>query len=95
MPQPETLENIFGAFVNQGTLEDAALWLAELGNSDPQFAKEVVSCLTRGVELGFKGEQSVVSAVNHSGYQVSSPRNAALCCQELLQLLQGKLNAIP
>jgi len=95
MPHPATLEDIFGAFVNQGTLEEAALWMAELAEEDPVFAKEIVTCLITGVEQGTIGDQSVVIAVNRSGYRVSSPIEAAQYCQKLLELFHGKISATP
>ncbi|MBW4653918.1 MAG: hypothetical protein KME20_12895 [Kaiparowitsia implicata GSE-PSE-MK54-09C] len=95
MPYPATLEDIFGAFVNQGTLEEAALCMAEVAEEDPVFAKEIVTCLITGAEQGTGGDKSVVIAVNRSGYRVSSPIEAAQYCLKLLELFQGKINAAP
>ena len=91
MAQPQTLENIFGAFVNQSTLEEAAVWMADLSRSDEVFKREIGECLTNGINLGASGSSSVVAAVNRSGYQVSSPQEAKELCAELLLLFERAL----
>ena len=91
MPHRETLENIFAAYVNQGTLEAAARWMADNARADRNYAHEVAECLRDGSELAATGSMVVVQAVNRSGYQVSTPREAGECCTELLALFERSL----
>ena len=92
MAHPQTLENVFGAFVNQSTLDEAARWMASLARSDEGLKKEFADCLTHGIRLAEAGSLSVVAAVNRSGYQVSSPQEAKELCGELLSLFQQALH---
>ncbi len=91
MPQPESLENIFGAIVSQGTLEEAALWMAELAHDDPQIAHELECCLEQGIERASSGDKSVNEAINRSGYRVNNTNDAATYCRELLLLFHEAL----
>lgn len=86
MARPQTLENLFGAFVNQGTLEEAALLMAELSKAEPGLRGEFESCLNNGVALAASGCKSVVEAVNRSGYRVATLSEAGDYCAELLSL---------
>lgn len=86
LPQPESLENIFGAIVNQGTLEEAALWMAELAQDDPQIAHEFARCLEQGIEQALSGDKTAKEAINMSGYRVNNTNEAATYCRELLLL---------
>ena len=82
----EALENIFAAYVNQGTLEEAAAWMANLTRNHPELAEEFISALQKGIAAASKGDRSVVKAVNESSYQVSTTDEASKHCLTLLTL---------
>ena len=86
MPTPVTLNQIFGAFVNQGTLEDAARWMAALAAKDAVLAEEVRRALEDGISRANAGDVQVVTSVNKSGYRVSDANEAGAYCAELLSL---------
>lgn len=91
MPQPESLENIFGAIVNQETLEEAALWMAELARDDLHIAQEFEHCLKRGMAQASSGNSAVIEAINLSGYRINNTDEAASYCRELLLLYRQAL----
>lgn len=95
MAYRQTIENIFGAFVNQGSLEEAANWMADLAREDPVLAAEISECLNSGITLGRRGSQAVVDAVNRSGYRATSPQEAGEYCAELLSLYEAVRRAVP
>lgn len=86
MPTPVTLDQIFGAFVNQGTLEEAARWMARLGAKDALLADEVRRVLEDGIARAKAGDAQVMASVNKSGYRVSDTDEARTYCAELLAL---------
>lgn len=87
----ETLDNIFAAYVNRGTLEEAAAWMANLTRSHPELAEEFISALQKGMAAASKGDRSVIKAVNTSGYQVSTTEEASEYCLKLLGLYSQQL----
>lgn len=89
MLQPVTLEQLFGAFVNQGTLEEAAEMMASLAVQHPEMEVEFREALSAGADAAARNDESVVSAVNKSGYQVATTYEAGKYCSELLQLFQA------
>ena len=91
MPKTESIENIFGAYVNQDTLEDAATWLASNAVADAAYCAEVHAALRDAEERGTAGDTSVVFAVNRSGYRVSNAAEAAELIRELRQLFNDAL----
>ena len=94
MATPETLENIFGAYVNQGTLEEAATSMAELALAYPHLADE----FTASLKLGCAGQSdtgiSVIEAVTQSGFYANSTEEAVALCEELLSLYLQRLRSI-
>jgi hypothetical protein len=84
MSEPVSIEKLFGAFVNQGTIEEAAAWMASLAKGDCELADEFDRVLTCSIEASARGETSVVEAVNRSGYRVNTPQEACEYCVELL-----------
>lgn len=90
MPQPVSLEQLFGAFVNQGTLEEAAEMMARLAVQYPEMGAEFCGALNAGVEAAARNDESVVLAVNRSGYHVVTTYEAGQYCSELLQLFQAR-----
>jgi len=91
----ETLDNIFAAYVNQGTLEEAATWMANLTRNHPELAEDFISALQKGMTAASKGDRSVIKAVNAGGYQVSTTEEAGKCCLELLSLYSKRLRQQP
>lgn len=91
----ETLDNIFGAYVNQGTLQEAATWMAKLTRHHPELAEDFITALQKGMAAASKGDRSVIKAVNNSGYQVSTAEEAGKCCLELLTLYSKLLRQQP
>ena len=91
----ETLDNIFGAYVNQGTLEAAATWMANLTKNHPELAEEFITALQKGMNAAAKGDKSVIKAVNNSGYQASTPEEAGEYCLKLLSLYSKLLRQQP
>ncbi len=89
MSNPVSLEQLFGAFVNQGTLEEAAAWMASLSKSHPALAIEFDEVLTRSIEAATRGERWVVDGVNCSGYQAQSPEEARELCADLLKAYEA------
>jgi hypothetical protein len=82
----ESLDNIFASYVSQGTLEEAATWMAKLTRNHPELAEEFIGALQKGMAAASKGDRSVVKAVNSGGSQVSTPEEAGKRCLELLTL---------
>lgn len=89
MPRPVSLEQLFGAFVNQGTLEEAAEMMAGLVESYPEMEAEFTEVLQQAVGAALRGEEAVISAVNQSGYRVATAHEAGQYCAELLRLFQA------
>jgi hypothetical protein len=87
----ETLDNIFAAYVNQNTLEQAAAWMADLTRNHPELAEEFITALQNGMAAASKGDRSVIKAVNASGYQVSTTQEAGEYCLKLLGLYTKRL----
>jgi hypothetical protein len=82
----ETVDNIFAAYVNHGTLEEAATWMAKLTRNHPELAEEFIAALQKAMAAASKGDHSVIKAVNAGGCQVSTPEEAGQRCLELLTL---------
>jgi hypothetical protein len=80
----ETLDNIFASYVSQGTLEEAATWMANLTRHHPELAEEFIGALQKGIVAASKGDASVVKAVNAGGHRVSSSAEAGDHCLKLL-----------
>jgi len=80
----ETIDNIFASYVNQGTLEEAATWMANLTRNHPELAEEFITALQKGIAAASKGDASVIKAVNAGGNQVSTAAEAGNQCLILL-----------
>jgi hypothetical protein len=87
----ETLDNIFASYVNQGTLEEAATWMANLTRNHPELAEEFIAALQQGMAAASKGDPAVIKAVNMGGAQVSTAKEAGERCLELLGLYSKNL----
>ena len=88
MTRPESIENIFAAFVNQGTLEEAAAWMSSVARAHSGLHDEFKAALSGGIAAAERGDMSVVEAVNMSGYRVSTAAEAGEYCSELLVLYE-------
>lgn len=91
MPQPVTLEQIFGGFVRQETLEDAAQEMASFARSDAQFFREVSAALTEAIASGSDQDLSVLTAVHGSGYRVADAAEARQYCSDLLDMFRAQV----
>jgi hypothetical protein len=91
----ETLDNIFSAYVNRGTLEEAAAWMASLTKSHPELAEDFISALQKGMTAAAKGDPSVIKAINTSGHQVATAKEAGDLCLALLSLYSKSLRKQP
>ncbi len=87
----ETLDNIFASYVNQNTLEEAATWMATLTRNHPEMAEDFITALQHGMDAASKNDRSVIQAVNASGYQVSTAKEAGEYCLKLLGLYTKQL----
>jgi hypothetical protein len=94
MSLPQTLENIFGAFVNQGTLEEAATWMADLTVQHPSLADQFTTSLMLGCAGKSDTGISVIEAVTKSGYYANSKEEAVALCEELLRLYLHRIGSI-
>lgn len=88
----ETLDNIFASYVNQGTLEEAAAWMANLTRNHPELAEEFIAALQKGIAAASKGDPSVVKAVNAGGDRVTTAAEAGESCLELLSFYSKQLH---
>lgn len=88
-----SLDNIFASYVNQGTLEEAATWMAQLTRNHPELAENFITALQHGMVAAAKGDRSVVDAVNAGGQRVSTTQEAGDRCLELLTLYSRILRA--
>ena len=91
----DTLDNIFASYVNQGTLEEAATWMAQLTRNHPELAEDFITALQLGMTAASKGDRSVVDAVNAGGQRVSTTKEAGDRCLELLTLYSRLLRKQP
>jgi hypothetical protein len=91
MPQPETIENIFAAYVNQDTLENSAIWMASNAKTDAAYRDELIEVLQDAERRGLLGDAALVDAVNLSGYQVADVAEAIDLVVELRSLLERAL----
>jgi hypothetical protein len=91
----DTLDNIFASYVNQGTLEEAAAWMATLTRNHPELAEDFITALQKGITAASKGDRSVVEAVNAGGHRVSTTKEAGERCLELLALYSKLLRKQP
>src|SRR3990172_11338769 len=80
----ETLDNIFASYVNQGPLEEAAAWMANLTRNHPELAEEFIAALQKGIVAASKGDAAVIKAVNAGGHQVATATEAGEHCLKLL-----------
>jgi len=87
----ETLDNIFASYVNQGPLEEAATWMANLTRNHPELAADFIAALQNGIAAAAKGDRSVIESVNAGGKLVATSEEAGKHCLELLTLYSRML----
>jgi hypothetical protein len=80
----ETVGNIFATYVNQGTFDEAAAWMAKLTRHHPELAEEFIAALQNGITAASKGDRSVIEAVNAGCDRVSTSAEAGERCLQLL-----------
>lgn len=65
------LGQLFAASVNQQTLEEAAELMVSISSNDPGYHEECLFVLEKAISSAKTGDETVISYINKSGYQVS------------------------
>jgi hypothetical protein len=86
----EELDQIFGAYVRQETLETAANDMANISDAYPEMHDQFVLTLARAVEAAHAGDVEICRSIESSGYYCSDTAEAEKICGELLTLYQGR-----
>ena len=81
----EKLGELFGATVNQDTLEEAALMMVVASSNNFEYHNECVTVLKSAIDSCEKGETDSISEINKSGYTVNSPESAKEILSNLLE----------
>jgi hypothetical protein len=81
-----SVEELFGGTVNQQTLEEAAELMVSVSAVDLPYHKECVETLMSAIDAAKKGDIRVISAINKSGYQVNSTKEASEILEDLYQI---------
>lgn len=76
MPQPITLDQIFGALVRKDTIEQAAFDMAVLARRHPEPLEEIGAALRQATHSNAGDESSVIDAVHCGGYYVADAAEA-------------------
>ncbi|RSV40857.1 hypothetical protein CA234_10595 [Sphingomonas sp. ABOLE] len=82
----EQLQQIFGAYVHQDTLDTAAAEMAGLGQAYPDLDEGFRGALRRSIEFARSGDAGVCIAIEKSGYRALNTAEAQLILAELLRL---------
>lgn len=85
------LGQIFGAYVRQGTLEDAAAEMAENGRAYPELAASYATALAAGIAAVRAGDTTICEAVNKSGYRADTAEEAEELLSELRRLYETEI----
>ena len=88
----ERLQQIFGAYVRQETLEAAAAEMADLGRAYPDLDNDFRMTLAEGIEAARTGDTAARAVVEKSGYRAPSPADAELTMTELLRLYEAEFD---
>ncbi len=80
------LEQIFGAYVRQGTLESAAGEMAENGRAHPELAASYATTLAAGIKAAKAGDITICEAVEKSGYRAPTADEAEALITDLRRL---------
>lgn len=86
----EHLQQIFGAYVRQETLEVAAVEMADVSRAYPDLHDSFFKTLTTGIEAARAGDPDACAAVEKSGYFASSAADAESIIAELFRLYVAK-----
>jgi ABC-type nitrate/sulfonate/bicarbonate transport system substrate-binding protein len=89
-PLSERLQQIFGAYVRQETLEVAAAEMADVVRAYPDLHRSFCETLAEGIEAAQAGDAAVCNAVEQSGYSAPSVAEAESILLELLRLYDSK-----
>ncbi len=73
----EDLQQLFAATVNQQTLEEAVDLMVSVSADDENYHFECLAAINQGINAASGGDQSVIIAINKSGYQVATTDAAA------------------
>jgi hypothetical protein len=92
LPWKKALEQLFSATVNQQTLKDAAELMVSVSVSDPSYHAECLNAIREGIRAAEAGDETVLSLINKSGYQVSSTADAAELLKDFQSTYLEKFN---
>ncbi len=79
------LGNIFGAYINQQTLEDGVEEMTDVSADDISCHNDFLSCIENGINSCKQNEQTSISLINKSGYQVRNLESALEILQDLME----------
>lgn len=87
------LADLFGGSVNQQTLEEAAEQMTSVSTSDESYHEECLMMLDEGIRSANSGDNSIMSCINKSGYQVSTATEAVRLLTDLRKIYLNKFQS--
>ena len=90
----DQLEQIFGAYVCQETLESAATEMAQASRAYPELEALFLSALTAGTEAARAGDITVRQVFGGSGYSAPTLEEAEALITDLQRLYVAELKRI-
>lgn len=88
----ETLENLFGAWVTQESLQDAAAHMAAHAEAAPRFRERVDKAFAIALAPENSADKRLIACVNESGYRVENVEDALWFVAELQALYEACRN---
>ena len=79
------LGNIFGAYINQQTLEDGVEEMTDISADDISCHNDFLSYIENGINSCKENEQTSISLINKSGYQVRNLESALEILEDLME----------
>nr|WP_315383417.1 hypothetical protein [uncultured Sphingomonas sp.] len=90
----EQLQQIFGAYVRQETLEAAAAEMVDAARAYPDLHQSFREALVGGIEAAQAGDAAVCKAIEQSGYRARSVAEAQSIITELLRIYAAKSDEV-
>jgi len=84
------LDQIFGAYVRQETLENAAREMAENAETYPELRATFDNAIADGLQRAEAGDIRSCQSVENSGYYAKTPNEAANLIRELQALFSNE-----
>jgi hypothetical protein len=82
----KTLTDIFAAYINQDTLEEAVHAMLFVSEDDPVCHREFTVAIENGLEAVGRGDADVLGIINQSGYGVMTAEQGRTLLLELQRL---------